>query len=67
MPIIKNHQERANRERVILDMLNRGMSQNEMARDLGVTPQSIHKFLKTRGWKTAAMVQMEERKAATAP
>lgn len=58
MPIIKNHAEREAREHLVRGMIDAGKSQNEIARHLGVTPQSVHKFLKTRGWKTIAMIEM---------
>lgn len=48
-------QQRQKREEQIKDMLKRELSLSEMSRELGVTSQSIHKFLVRRGWETKEM------------
>lgn len=46
-----NYQENKEREAKVLEMIEKNMIVADMARELGITPQSVHKFLKTRGWK----------------
>jgi hypothetical protein len=40
-------------------MIDAGKSLSEMARELGITVQSVHKFITLRGWKTAYMQEKE--------
>ena len=59
-------QERQEREAEVRRMLDEGLTVNEMARKLGVSQQSMSKFLKRRGWETQKAVAekvAEERKA----
>lgn len=59
-------QERHEREAEVRRMLDEGLTVNEMARKLGVSQQSMSKFLKRRGWETQKAVAekvAEERKA----
>ena len=51
-----SYHEIKEREAVVKDMIDRGMSLSEMARELDITQQSVHKFLRVRGWKTAGTV-----------
>lgn len=62
---IKTYEERIEREKQVKKMIDEGKSQNEIAREFDVTPQSIHKFLKVRGWKTKGAKAIAQRKAAT--
>ena len=45
------YQQVKEREVKVLQMIEDGLLVAEMARELGITPQSVHKFLKVRGWK----------------
>lgn len=49
------NEERAKREAVIKELLSEGKSTGEIGRALGVSQQSVHKFITLRGWKTACM------------
>lgn len=49
---IKTYAERVEREAKVKEMIDNGASHSEIAREFDVTPQSVHKFLKVRGWKT---------------
>jgi len=51
MPALTNHQ-RKKRERDINRMIKEGMSQTQIARELGIAPQSVQKFLKLRNLET---------------
>jgi len=43
--------ERADRERRIKGMVEAGLSQSDIAAELGITPQAVSKFMAIRGWK----------------
>jgi uncharacterized protein YjcR len=45
-----NYLEIKEREEQVQKMIADGMIMADMARELGITPQSVHKFLRTRGW-----------------
>ena len=47
--------KRLEREKRIKEMIEEGMSVSQMARELGISQQSVWKFLKVRGWKTKYM------------
>ena len=47
--------ERKDREVKVKELLAEGMSLGEMSRALGVSQQSVHKFLLLRGWQTPEM------------
>ena len=48
-------QQRREREVLIAKYLEDGLSLSQIARELGVSQQSVHKFLTVRGWRTAEM------------
>lgn len=52
-------QERLKREAQVKQMVEDGLSINEIAKEVGVTGQSIQKFLKVRGWKTRTIRERE--------
>ena len=54
MPRIRSHKERTEREDKVRAMIDKGMSLNEIARELNLSSQSVHKFITLRGWKTQA-------------
>lgn len=47
--------QKKQREVQVREMLDRGLTLSQMARELGITSQSVHKFLTVRGWQTEAM------------
>jgi DNA-binding NarL/FixJ family response regulator len=47
---LKNYHEIKEREEKIRVMLSEGMTQSQIAVELGLTRQSVQAFLKTRGW-----------------
>jgi lambda repressor-like predicted transcriptional regulator len=57
------YQEKLDREVDIKKLLDKGMSLSQMSRELGISQQSVHKFLNVRGWGT---VEMKKRKAIAA-
>ena len=59
MPLSED--EKIKREEQVSRMISEGKTVNQMARELGLTGQSVWKFLKVRGWMTKAM----EEKAGT--
>ena len=53
------HRQREERQERVQKMIEDGMSLSEMARELEISQQAVHDFLKVRGWKTKAMKQRE--------
>lgn len=45
------YKEMQEREAKVEKMIEDGMIMADMARELGITPQSVQKFLRTRGWQ----------------
>lgn len=45
-------EQRHDREEQIKAMLVKGMSHGQIAVEIGISPQSVQKFLSRRGWKT---------------
>lgn len=62
MTRIRTALDRMEREKRVQEMIEQGMSQNAMARELGVSTQAVQKFLKVRNWstKTKRMVRPAE-------
>ena len=63
--------QRMKREASVKEWLEQGMSINQIAGELGVSQQSVHNFLRRRGWKTkealrrsGGEVRVEEDRAA---
>lgn len=52
MPRVRNRKESEQREAEIREMVKRGMSLNQMAARLDISPQAVFKFMKARGLKT---------------
>jgi transposase len=53
------------REEIVEKMIADGKSISQMAKEVGITQQSMHKFLKVRGWKTAFVEGGTRRKRLT--
>lgn len=54
------HADRLNREHLMRIKLTEGLTTREIAADLGISQQSVNKFLRRRGWRTSASISVEE-------
>lgn len=52
--------KRMDRENRVRDYLTKGWSSHTIARELGQSQQSLHRYLQRRGWKTAAVARTED-------
>ena len=52
------------RKAIVIEMIAKGMTINQMARELDIAGQSVQKFLKLHGLKTHTMLKMEGSDAA---
>ena len=50
--VVKDYKTRLAREERIQEMIEQGFSLNDMARELDISAQSVHRFMTSRGWKT---------------
>ena len=53
-------QQKLEREKIVRELIDEGLSINEIAERVGVRQQSMQKFLKARGWKTRNMLERDE-------
>ena len=56
------YQEIKKREEQVQKLLDEGKSISQMAVIIGITQQSMHKFLTVRGWQTAYMKSKGKKK-----
>ena len=44
--------QRQEREKRVRELIEKGCTIAEIADDVGTTPQSVHEFMRRRGWRT---------------